>query len=64
MTTTLATAASTAPLLKWVFWSIAAFDGVLLLVLIISTLTHDGGGHNDGGRETGIFFFLIVPGVG
>ena len=63
MTTTLATAVSTATLLKWVFWSIAAIDGVLLLILIIATLTHEGGGHNDGGREMGIFFFLIVPGA-
>jgi len=49
--------------LKWVFWSIAAIDAALLLVMVIGTLTHDGGGHNDGGREMGIFFFLIVPGV-
>ncbi len=63
MTTTLTTAVSTATILKWVFWCVAAIDAILLLVLIIGTLTHEGGGHNDGGREMGIFFFLIVPGV-
>ncbi len=63
MTTTLATAASTATHVKWAFWCIATIDAALLLVIFVATLTHEGGGHNDGGREMGIFFFLIVPGV-
>ncbi len=63
MTAIFTATTSTASILKWVFWSIAGIDAVLLLVIIISTLTHEGGGHNDGGREMGILFFLIVPGV-
>ncbi len=63
MTAALTTAASSATVLKWVFWGTAAIDSLLILVVLIGTLTHDGAVHNDGGREMGIFFFLIVPGV-
>ena len=63
MTATLTAATSTATLLKWIFWSIAAIDAALLMIIVVGTLTHEGGGHNDGGREMGIFFFMIVPGI-
>ncbi len=45
-----------------VFWAIAAIDAALLAVFIVMTLQHPGG-QNDGGREMGIFYFNVVPGV-
>ncbi|MEO7254346.1 MAG: hypothetical protein ABIZ64_08925 [Casimicrobium sp.] len=63
MTANITAATSIASHLKWIFWSVAAIDGAVLLVVLISALTHDGGSHNDGGREMGVIFFLVVPGV-
>ena len=46
--------------LGWIFWSIAAIDAVLLLVMLVMTL-QSSSGHNDGGREMALFFFIIAP---
>ena len=44
-----------------VFWGTTALDVVGLLIILISTLRHEGGSHNDGGSEIGIFLYLILP---
>ncbi len=47
--------------LGYAFWTIAAIDAVLLLVLAAMTLQSSAGQH-DGGRELGLFFFIMLPG--
>jgi hypothetical protein len=42
------------------FWSVVCLDAALFLGLLISMLAQ-GGGSANGGREMGIFFFVIVP---
>ncbi len=41
------------------FWIFAALDGCGLLTLLVMTLNHKG--HNDGGREMSLFFFVLLP---
>ena len=48
--------------MKPLFWSVVVLDAVLFLGLLIATLTQRAGVH-DGGREMGIFFFILVPAV-
>ena len=48
--------------LAYAFWAIAAIDAVLLLVMLVMTL-QSSSGHNDGGREMALFFFIIAPAV-
>ena len=48
--------------LPHIFWTIAAIDAALLVILLIITL-QDRAGTHDGGRAMGIFFFIVVPGV-
>jgi len=43
-----------------VFWAIAALDAVALVVLLLMLL-NDPHGQNDGGREMGLFFFIMLP---
>ncbi|MEO8805291.1 MAG: ankyrin repeat domain-containing protein [Burkholderiaceae bacterium] len=43
------------------FWAIAAIDAVLLAVLLVMTLQQRSV-QNDGGREMGLFFFIMLPG--
>ncbi len=43
------------------FWIVAAIDAALLLVFLAMTLQQHSPGGNDGGREMGLFFFIIVP---
>jgi len=43
-----------------VFWSIAAIDAALLMIFFVKMLQYRGG-QNDGGREMGFFFFVLVP---
>ena len=47
--------------LAQVFWSIAAIDAALLVVFLVMTLQQRSS-QNDGSREMGMFFFVIVPG--
>jgi len=44
------------------FWSIAAIDAVLLAIFFVMSY-QSRGGQEDGGREMGLFFFVIVPAV-
>lgn len=44
------------------FWPIAAIDAVLLAIFFVMSL-QSRGGQQDGGREMGLFFFVIVPAV-
>ena len=44
--------------LAWLFWSIAALDAIALVAMAIATL---GGKGHDGGREMGLFFFVMLP---
>lgn len=46
----------------YVFWGVAVMDAVMLLVLFVTTLQSNSG-HNDGGREMTLFFFVLVPAV-
>ena len=55
--------ASTASTTTWLFWSMTGLDLVGLLIILISTLRHQGGSHNDGGSEIGIYMYLIMPGI-
>ncbi len=48
--------------MKPLFWSVVALDAALFLGLLIATLAQRAGA-NDGGREMGIFFFVLVPAV-
>jgi hypothetical protein len=43
-----------------VFWAIAALDATLLVIFLVMTL-QDPAGRHDGGREMGIFFFILLP---
>jgi len=43
-----------------VFWSVVGLDVALFLGLLVSMLVQRGGSA-DGGREMGVFFFVIVP---
>lgn len=54
---------STASTMTWIFWGMSALDVVGLLIILISTLRHEGGSHNDGGSEIGVFLYLILPSV-
>lgn len=45
-----------------VFWGIAVIDAALLAVFCVIALL-DRGGRHDGGREMGLFFFVLVPAV-
>lgn len=42
------------------FWMVAALDAAVLLVALLMSLQDSGGGR-DGGREMGLFFFVLVP---
>ncbi len=42
------------------FWTLAALDTLALAVMLVATLGSQAG-HQDGGREMGLFFFVIVP---
>lgn len=44
------------------FWVIAAIDAALLVVLLVMSLRDNAGAH-DGGREMGLFFFIVLPAV-
>jgi hypothetical protein len=44
-----------------VFWAIVAVDAALLVVLLVAGLT--AGVHPDGGREMGLIFGVILPGL-
>lgn len=44
------------------FWAVAVIDAALLVVLLVMTLQQRNG-HNDGGREMGLFFFILLPAV-
>ncbi|HSB94867.1 MAG TPA: hypothetical protein VLC91_00350 [Spongiibacteraceae bacterium] len=44
--------------MNYLFWLIAAADGVLFTVMLFGMLQ---GGSDSGGREMGIFFFVLVP---
>ena len=46
--------------MNWIFWTVVVVDAVLFIALLINMLTQSGGSA-DGGREMGIFFFVIVP---
>jgi len=46
--------------LAQVFWSIAALDALALVVLLVLLLS-DPHGQNDGGRQMGLFFFILLP---
>ena len=41
------------------FWILAALDGMTLLTLLVLGLNERG--HNDGGRELGLLFFVLLP---
>lgn len=43
-----------------VFWTIAGLDASAL-VLLCAALLNDPAGQNDGGRQMGLFFFVILP---
>lgn len=45
-----------------VFWVIAAIDAALLAVLLLMTM-QSSAGQNDGGKQMGIFFFILRPGA-
>jgi hypothetical protein len=45
-----------------VFWTLAAIDAALLAVLLVITL-QSSAGQNDGGKQMGIFFFILLPGA-
>ena len=45
-----------------VFWPIALIDAVVLVVLLVMTLQQRPV-QNDGGREMGLFFFVLLPGI-
>lgn len=45
-----------------VFWAIAAIDAALLAVLLVMTLQQPSV-QNDGGREMGLFYFIMLPGL-
>ena len=45
-----------------IFWCIAVIDAALLAVFCAVALRDSGGGR-DGGREMGLFFFVLVPAV-
>ena len=45
-----------------VFWSIAAINAALLTIFFVMML-QERSGQNDGGREMGFFFFVLVPAV-
>lgn len=42
------------------FWAVAAIDAALLMVALGMSL-QDSAGQNDGGREMGLFFFVLLP---
>jgi len=41
------------------FWILAALDGIALMTLLVLGINEKG--HNDGGREMGLLFFVLVP---
>lgn len=41
------------------FWTGVAVDAVLFVVLLVMTL--QASGHNDGGREMAIAFYIVLP---
>jgi hypothetical protein len=43
-----------------VFWSVAALDALLFLVMLVKTL-QSSSGSNDGGKEMALFFFIMLP---
>jgi len=43
-----------------VFWSVAALDELLFLAMLVKTLQSTSG-HNDGGKEMALFFFIMLP---
>jgi len=45
--------------MPFIFWSIAALDAALFLILLLSFSKQ--GANTSGGREMGVFFFVIVP---
>jgi hypothetical protein len=44
-----------------VFWAVVAVDTALFLFLLVSGLKESG--HSDGGREMGLAFYVILPGI-
>ena len=44
-----------------IFWAVVAVDAALFLFLLISGLTESG--NSSGGREMGLAFFVILPGI-
>ena len=44
-----------------IFWAVVAVDAALFLLLLISGLTE--GGDSSGGREVGLAFYVILPGI-
>jgi hypothetical protein len=45
--------------LSAVFWTLVALDGAMFLALLVGLLK--GGGSDSGGREMGVFFFVLLP---
>jgi hypothetical protein len=45
-----------------IFWAMAAIDAALLVFLLVTSLQDSAGAH-DGGREMGLFFFVMLPGL-
>jgi hypothetical protein len=44
-----------------IFWAVVAVDAALFLFLLVSGLRE--GGNSSGGREMGLAFYVILPGI-
>ena len=45
------------------FWTIAAIEGIVLVVVCVMFLADGNKGNHDGGRSMGLVFFLLIPGA-